>query len=197
MSYSVRTIFLEIIIAVALCCAFSMPFFVSAQTAPDNLRATIRAQIMSDPRTTGLSEVQIDAMVNILARAAQQRGVTANDLFGSRSNNRRPRSRRLPIIAARHRAFCARSISPLGLAGTDPTIPFTLGAASMALVWIVASKLHDHRMKMLASQASSVLSDPNYQGRSSLGLSSEDVLDIRTLLFLASRIYSRNAMSPV
>jgi hypothetical protein len=133
-----------------------MPFFVSAQTAPDNLRATIRAQIMSDPRTTGLSEVQIDAMVNILARAAQQRGVTANDLLWQPQQQQTSAFAAAPDYCGPTPGFLCAFDLAFGFAGTDPTIPFTLGAASMALVWIVASKLHDHRMKMLASQASSV-----------------------------------------
>ena len=56
-----------------------VPVVLHAQ-ASDDLRATIRAQLLSDPRTAGLSEEKLDSMVNLLAEEAQKQGVTASDI---------------------------------------------------------------------------------------------------------------------
>ncbi len=156
MSYSSRATLIELIALATLCVAFSMPLLARAQTQPNNLRSTIRAEILSDPRSAGLSETQIDTMVNILAQQAQEQGVTANDITWRPQQLSSPDA--APVSAPDYCGttpgfLCAFDLA-FGFAGNDPTIPFFLGMASMGLIWIVAEKLHAYRMHAPPTQAS-------------------------------------------
>lgn len=65
---------LLVLFAVAL-----LPAFTSAQT-DESLRAAIRADLMSDPRSAEMSPTEIDAMVEALAAQAEEEGVAADYL---------------------------------------------------------------------------------------------------------------------
>lgn len=62
--------------------AVTMPYVGRAQTtAPaDDLSATIRTAIMSDPRSSHMSQAQIDSMVAALSKQAAKQGVTSHDI---------------------------------------------------------------------------------------------------------------------
>ncbi|MFZ2555317.1 MAG: hypothetical protein WAZ27_02515 [Minisyncoccia bacterium] len=64
--------------------AFLLPFLVFAQS-DDALRAKIRADIMSDPRSSEMSPAEIDAMVDALAGQAEEEGVAADYLDSQNS----------------------------------------------------------------------------------------------------------------
>ena len=76
---------------------------------------------------------------------AQKQGVTSRDIqwrpqqYGNAEDD-------VPMdyCGATPALLCAFSTA-FGLAGTDPTIPFTLGAASMGLIWILAEMIHRRR----------------------------------------------------
>src|SRR3989344_3033765 len=57
-----------------------LPFVVNAQNVSADLRATIRAELLSDPRTSSLSGAQIDALVGLLANEAEKQGITSQDI---------------------------------------------------------------------------------------------------------------------
>jgi hypothetical protein len=152
MSYFSRAFFMELAAVVALCLAFSVPFLARAQTAaaPQNdLRSAIRAELLSDPRTAGLSGAQLEGMVNLLTQEAQKRGVTAHDIAwhpqqraGSGMGGQNSETMAIscgvsPFLCTLDEAF--------GFIGPDTTIPFSLGAASMGLIWIIAETLHRRR----------------------------------------------------
>ena len=61
-----------------------MPFLAFAQEE-DTLRSTIRADIMSDPRSSEMSPTEIDALVNALATQAQEQG-TAQDYLDAQNS---------------------------------------------------------------------------------------------------------------
>ena len=61
-----------------------MPFFALAQEE-DALRSTIRADIMSDPRSSEMSPAESDAMVNALATQAEAQGVAQDYLDAQNS----------------------------------------------------------------------------------------------------------------
>ena len=61
-----------------------MPFLAFAQEE-DTLRSTIRADIMSDPRSSEMSPMEIDALVNALATQAEAQGV-AQDYLESQNS---------------------------------------------------------------------------------------------------------------
>lgn len=51
-----------------------LPLLAIAQS-DDSLRATIRADIMTDPRSAQMSPTEIDALVNALATQAEEQGI--------------------------------------------------------------------------------------------------------------------------
>ena len=126
----------------------SVPFFVSAQNASSDLRATIRAELLSDPRTSSLSEAQIDALVGLLADEAEKQGITSQDIQWRPESSERfvATESAAPQEAAEcGGGFLCTMSEAFGFVGADTTIPFTLGAASMALVWLLAEMIHRRR----------------------------------------------------
>lgn len=69
----------------ALITLFAVPFFALAQTNDDALRAAIRADIMSDPRSSEMSPTELNALVNALAVQAEDQGVAAEYLDAQNS----------------------------------------------------------------------------------------------------------------
>lgn len=61
-----------------------IPLLVFAQT-DDSLRTKIRADIMSDPRSSEMSPAEIDGMVEALAGQAEEEGVAADYMEASNS----------------------------------------------------------------------------------------------------------------
>jgi hypothetical protein len=69
-----------LVVAVVMLCA-AIPLLARAQTAStDQLRATIKAEIMADPRSKDLTQAQIYSMVNALTIQAQEQGLTASQI---------------------------------------------------------------------------------------------------------------------
>jgi len=136
----------------------SVPFFVSAQNASSDLRATIRAELLSDPRTSSLSEAQIDALVGLLADEAEKQGITSQDIQWRPESSERfvATESAAPQEAAEcGGGFLCTMSEAFGFVGADTTIPFTLGAASMALVWLLAEMMHRRRHPYVSAAPSS------------------------------------------
>lgn len=118
---------------------FAAPFFVHAQNA--DLQTTIRAALLSDPRTSGLSAGEIDAIVAVLVGEAQKRGVTSEDIRW------RPQSEssfsdtgeRAQSCGNIPRFLCALNHA-FGFDGSDPTIAIGLGITSAIMILLIALK---------------------------------------------------------
>jgi len=141
-----RTASLSFLFAVCAVVAV-LPFVVNAQNTQSDLRATIRAELLSDPRTSSLSEAQIDALVNLLANEAEKQGITSQDIQWRPQSSERfvateSAAPQAPECAG---GFLCTMTEAFGFIGADTTIPFTLGAASMGLVWILAEMIHRRR----------------------------------------------------
>src|SRR5882724_6584307 len=68
-------------------CILTMPFVaalsttvVSAQSSDGDLRATVQALLLSDPRAAQLPQKEFDEMVNALVLAAEKKGLSARDI---------------------------------------------------------------------------------------------------------------------
>jgi hypothetical protein len=131
--------------------AFSLvPLIIHAQTttSQSDLSATIRAELLSDPRTSGLSQTQLDAIVSLLTKQAQSQGITVHDItwrpqplqFGSTNA---PEA--IDVCAGIPRYLCAFD-EAFGFVGPDVLIAYILGVSSMGLTWILAEMIHRHRM---------------------------------------------------
>lgn len=147
MRYSIRAKLVAPIVFATLSFLFLIPLLAHAQTQASDLSATIRAELMQDPRTAGIPSAELDAMVSILTQQAQAKGVTAGDItwrpkdpasFVAEVKQAYDMCEGMPAF------FCAFNTA-FGFIGPDTTIPFTLGAASMGLVWILAEMIHRRR----------------------------------------------------
>ena len=140
----IRAIALSLILAALIILALVaiIPRTVLAQsTAQDELRATIKAEILSDPRTTGLSQTQIDAIVDALTAEAQKEGLTAHDITW------RP-AQSAAAAQTTQTDTCGNVPAPLcalnqafGFSGSDPTMSVWLGIAAALLILIIGIML--------------------------------------------------------
>lgn len=130
-------------ILVAALIALVLPLTLRAQAvSPSDTRAAIRAALIADPRTAGLTEAQLDMMVQILTRQAAGQGLTAEDIQW-RPQDSIDAQGDAPAPACD--GFLCTMTEAFGFLGGDATIPFFLGMSSMGLIWILAEMLHRHR----------------------------------------------------
>jgi hypothetical protein len=125
-----------------------LPFLAHAQTAQqDALRATIRAALLSDPRSAHMTDGQLDGLVNALASQASKQGMTAQNIAW------RPYAPQSVTVAPAPVApecwgfptiFCSLD-SAYGFAGTDPWVPLVFFAAAAGFFVVVAlMREHGH-----------------------------------------------------
>jgi hypothetical protein len=131
--------------AILLCTLLLLvPFMSRAETAPPaDLRAIIRAELLSDPRTASLSQAQLDAMVSLLSQEAQKQGLNAQDITWHPQSSASGAAQAAPESCAG--SFTCMMDQAFGFIGPDPTIPFFLGMASMGLIWVLAEMIHRKR----------------------------------------------------
>ncbi len=132
--------------ALALFAALVAPGAAFAQETPaTDLQSTIRMEILSDPRSAGMTQAQIDAMVTALTVQAQKKGITAHDITW------RPQATTgysgLGKCGSLPGALCAINES-FGLSGADTTIPIWLGITSALLALIIGALLEMHHLKV-------------------------------------------------
>lgn len=129
----------------ALLALFSfVPLVSHAQTATqDSLRASIRAAITADPRTSGMTQAQIDSLVNALALQASRQGVSSDQItwrpYAAGSVSASPSSGASCWGFPGY--FCALD-SALGFSGGDYWLPLLIFAAAAAFFVIVALMRH-------------------------------------------------------
>ncbi len=127
-----------------------MPAFALAQS---DLSDTIRGALLSDPRTASFTPDQLDAMTEILAGAARERGLTVADItwrpqaeFASSQGAQVPPAMQCDSMPA---FFCAMT-DAFGLTGPDYIIAIWLGASSLLLMFIFAMVIERHRAHLKA-----------------------------------------------
>ncbi len=153
-----RTVSLSFLFAVCAVVAV-LPFLAHAQNTSADLRATIRAELLSDPRTSSLSDAQIDTLVSLLAGEAEKQGITSQDIQWRPQSGERfvASGSAAPQASDCAGGFLCTMSEAFGFVGTDTTIPFTLGAASMGLVWILAEMIHRRRHPYVPAAPSSAI----------------------------------------
>lgn len=130
-------------VPVAIALAIAMPVIANAQTASQNqLRATIYAEITSDPRSKDLTKAQIYSIVNALTGEAQTQGLTTSQLTYAPESSTVQSSTLTPcsdISCSISRAF--------GLDGTIPLIPialFIMAALFILIYGLMREMGHPH-----------------------------------------------------
>lgn len=134
-------IFLGALVLLAL---FTVPFVVHGQE--NDLQTSIRAALLSDPRTAALSSAEIDAMVDILTEEAEKQGMTSRDIEW------RPDTQSTFTTTSDASASCGGIPSFLcalntafGFDGSDPTIAIGLGITSAILIVLLGLMLERSR----------------------------------------------------
>ncbi|MFA7309662.1 MAG: hypothetical protein WC050_02045 [Candidatus Paceibacterota bacterium] len=148
---SVRASFVVAFLFIAL----AFPFIARAQES--DLNSTIRASLASDPRTSGMSETQIDAMVVLLSQKAQQQGMTSSDItWRPQADGPRPTAQE---ACGNFPSFLCVINTSFGFDDTDYTIPIILGLTSLLLIFFIALFLERHHahMRALKDASSQVL----------------------------------------
>lgn len=124
-----------------LAVALLMPLLIHAQAESADLSATIRAAILSDPRTAAMSEEDISAMVGRLSKEAEEQGVNSYDITW-RPQEPTEASGALAAKSCGMPAFFCSLNSAFGLDGSDVTMPITLGISAALLLFVIGSMLH-------------------------------------------------------
>ena len=140
-----RTHVLGVIVALFLIGA-ALPFIAYAQEGTSDLRATIRAALLSDPRSASLSEAEMEAMVSALADEAERQGVTSSDIVW------RPQSAESsgpwdPSACGNPSGFLCAISTAFGFAGPDSIIAAGLGILAAVLLFVVGSLIEIHRRR--------------------------------------------------
>ena len=107
----------------------------------DELHATIRAAITSDPRSALMTEDEIEMMVALLANEAERQGVTSSDITwrpDESSDNAATRG-----VCGMPDWMC-RLTGSFGFDGSDFVIPIGLGVSAAFLLFVLGMMLH-HR----------------------------------------------------
>jgi hypothetical protein len=125
-----------------------VPAALSAQTDA-SLSDTIREAIMKDPRSAGISEAELDLLVNALTTQAENQGVTVADIverpvttFGSDAVGVNGAN-----ICPGTPFFCTMT-EALGFGVGDNTIPIILWTSGIALLLILGIMIEIHHRKM-------------------------------------------------
>lgn len=143
--------------AFVLLAMLAFPIAASSQSEVD-FRATIRQALLSDPRTAGMDEAEITAMVELLTAEAAEKGVTAEDVVW------RPQSEATLAVADGSCSLSPRFLCSLnqafGFDGSALLIPILLGATSMLLIVFFGYELERHYMRAHARKGAGAGSVP-------------------------------------
>ncbi|MCE9541235.1 hypothetical protein K8R03_01595 [Candidatus Kaiserbacteria bacterium] len=139
--------------------AVILPFAVHAQSASqDDLRATIRAELLKDPRASQLPPNELDAMVNVLAQGATSQGITSGDITwrpaASGVSQQSYEGSSQAFCMGLPAFFCAVS-SGFGFDDSNTIIPIALLMTSGLLLFLLYELKHHHKADALAAAAAS------------------------------------------
>ncbi|MBI4080114.1 hypothetical protein HY414_02735 [Candidatus Kaiserbacteria bacterium] len=110
-----------------------------------DLDATIRAAILSDPRSSQMTEAEIDAMVAALSQEAESQGVTPEDITWRPQDPATFDQETSTAEGCGYPAFICALNDAFGFSGYPLLIPLLLGITSALLLFVIGSiLLHIH-----------------------------------------------------
>jgi len=118
--------------------------------AQQDLRATIEAAIRSDPRSAGMSNEQIDALIDGLTEESVRRGVSQEDILWRPQGEMASSSVHVACVIPQ--IFCSINHA-FGFDGSDYTIPIWLGAIALMLIFLIAGLLEHHHIHVMRMRA--------------------------------------------
>ncbi|HEY4488199.1 MAG TPA: hypothetical protein VJB97_01660 [Candidatus Paceibacterota bacterium] len=128
--------FLSTFIAASFC-LLVLPQVGFAQSS--ELRETIRAEILKDPRAASIPESQLASMIDALAREAEAQGITPADITWTPANENR---------AAARCGFLCNVNAAFGFDGGTYIMPALLLLASAIGVFAFYIRRHYHRQNI-------------------------------------------------
>lgn len=131
------------IMTITMALVFASAPVVTFAQATQDLSSTIRAELLSDPRTSSLSQQQLDALVQVLSQEAQRQGVTAEQILWRPQQAEAQQGNVVSELAACDSIACIAD-QAFGFIGPDTFIAFLLGISAMGLIWILAEMIHRH-----------------------------------------------------
>ncbi len=141
-----RTSLVALVIALAM-----LPLAAFAQEQASDLHATIRAEVMKDPRAAQLPEAELEALITALVEGAQEQGMTSED-FQQRSQLPDGPALTMPAQDMAMSTcdgmpqFICTIESAFGFDGSNTVIPVGLLVTS-GLLWFLLYELkHHHKM---------------------------------------------------
>src|SRR3989338_4613889 len=128
----------HMLIAALALCSLALTYAAHAQASSDSeLRESVRAAILADPRSAQMSEADVDSMVAALAGEAEAQGVTSEDIAWRPQDTPGEPASTCGFLCALNEAF--------GFDGSDLAIPVGLGVSSPLLLFLTGSiLLHRH-----------------------------------------------------
>ena len=113
---------------------------ISAGDQHADLKSTIRAAIESDPRSSGMSDSELEGMATALSDEAAQQGVTASDIAWRPTEDQMVRESECGNI----NSFLCALTDAFGFTGSDLVIPIGLGVTSAFLLFVLGTMLLRH-----------------------------------------------------
>lgn len=149
-------VYATLLFSLLFVCIALVPAVSSAQQ--DDLNATVRSAILSDPRSASMTSAEIDAMVEILSGQAQEQGVTAQDITW------RPAE---PVVETSDTSACGSLPAffcqlnwAFGFDGSDLKIPIGLGVSSGWLLFVLGMMLEKELLRRRALAARPAQTSP-------------------------------------
>lgn len=134
-----------IIIALLAIANLAMSPFALAQSSDADLRASIRAEILKDPRTASMSEAEITAMIDALTIGVQAEGIESNAFIAQSRSFAPTAAEGVPSCGGMPEFLC-RINQALGFDGTNALIPIVLLATSGLLAFLLYELKHHARI---------------------------------------------------
>lgn len=132
----------------ALLLLLAAPMLVGAQSAErEQLRATIMAQILQDPRSASIPPEQLQLLVDALSQQADEQEIAVEDIlwqpaiaFGASAPEASTQA--LPACESPFSFACVVA-EAFGFVGNNPTIPLYFLVASGLLILLI-TRMHRH-----------------------------------------------------
>jgi hypothetical protein len=135
-AYSLPVAILSLLFVLSL-----VPQLLHAQSDTE-LEATIRAAIMSDPRSSEMSDAEIDALVLALSQGAEEQGVTSQDITWRPAPAESFNQGNYAV--SDECGFICKANEAFGFTGPFPLIAISLGIVAAILLFVIGMLLH-HR----------------------------------------------------
>ena len=137
---------LVILFAAVLVCVLYTPV-AQAQVEESELSATIRATLLSDPRSQDLSQEELNGLVEALVIEAEEEGITAEDIMWRPEEPDPEPIVEEPDACGRLPKLLCNLNEAFGFSSGNLVIPVLLLVSSTALLFVLGLMIQEHRRR--------------------------------------------------